>query len=447
MTGRRLLDVAAIFKASRGVVSKHVVLRKHQLDAYSKTSSLAKAVKFQTDRVTLTAKAASALSERFNGPGPEYSAQASQSAAPIKDYPLPSRSSVRGAKKWLEDKEGVKQDHFYENSEENATAELVSNSDLDVNQEKAKRYSLSDGSISLAGSSIDVLEKDEESYAEFPQTEPAKNPLIEDKGAPEKILQPASSGRTSIPDPSKKLQSLSAEKAKKLQREAEKQIPSQAAEPPPAAASEPQTTATSIGDGQGLKVEQEQDVFYTPPSSSDRVLSALPRVKLPKNTEDVQGSDEHVPDDQINQDVFYSTTSETQEQAIPKAQAVPEQEQLSDNAYSELFHSPRIAEMLGGRNKQGRDSKGLDLPGAKETPVKQTKLPQETDEVSSGTRASAKVSHEDPNSPINSTASIDSTEDDVHKLAAEMSKDSEATSSDPSVVRIINYNIRKHHAD
>lgn len=78
MTGRRLLDVAAIVKASRGVAAKHVALRQHQLDVYSKTSSLAKAIKSQTDRVTLTVNAASKLAERFNGPAPNHSTQETQ---------------------------------------------------------------------------------------------------------------------------------------------------------------------------------------------------------------------------------------------------------------------------------------------------------------------------------------------------------------------------------
>ena len=54
MSGKRLLDAAAIFNASRRVAAKHVVLRKDQLDNYNKTSSLAHAIKNETDRVTLT---------------------------------------------------------------------------------------------------------------------------------------------------------------------------------------------------------------------------------------------------------------------------------------------------------------------------------------------------------------------------------------------------------
>lgn len=79
MSGRRLLDAAAILKASRGVVTKHLALRQQQLDNYNKTSSLGNVIKSQTDRVTLTVKAASALAGRFNGPNIDHSTQACQS--------------------------------------------------------------------------------------------------------------------------------------------------------------------------------------------------------------------------------------------------------------------------------------------------------------------------------------------------------------------------------
>ena len=82
MAGRRLVDAAKLFNASKSVAQKHIALRSSQWDAYNKTSSLAKAVKSQTDRVTLTAAAAIALSqlqrrssllrESRSGPGDEY---------------------------------------------------------------------------------------------------------------------------------------------------------------------------------------------------------------------------------------------------------------------------------------------------------------------------------------------------------------------------------------
>ena len=417
MNGRRILDAAAIFKASRGVASKHVALCKHQLDAYSKTSSLAKAVKSQTDRVTLTVKAASALAETFNGPGPAYSTQASLPNTPPKDESIPSQNSVEGANSTGEEKQGLAQDHFYERSEDNATKEPHPSGELGVKQEKAKGYPLPDGSILPAGTTINVPKRDKESYSELPQTESVKEPLNDQKGKADEDLHPAESGRTSIPEPARSTKPSSADQAKKLQRQAEKQIPSHTAEPPPVAASEPEPEEP------GLKVAQEQDVFYTPSPSSGKVLSALPGVKVPENTEDTQESDEHVPDAEIDQDVFYSSTWKDQEQAVPEAQAVPQQEQLSEEAYSEIFHSPRVAKMLSAQPKKNIPSKGLDLPGAKETPVKETKSPREEDQVSYSMRTLEQDG-------LQASSTKKDGDEDVQKLAADMAKDTESMSPD-----------------
>jgi aarF domain-containing kinase len=66
MAGRRLLDAAKLLHATRTVAKQHLALRSEQLDVYNKTSSLARAVKSQTDRVTLTAQAAIELAKRLN---------------------------------------------------------------------------------------------------------------------------------------------------------------------------------------------------------------------------------------------------------------------------------------------------------------------------------------------------------------------------------------------
>ena len=79
MAGKRLLDAAKLFNAARSVGKQHFVLRQEQWDVYSRTSSLAKAVKNQTDRVTVTANAAYELAKRFNET--ESSWQPSQSSA------------------------------------------------------------------------------------------------------------------------------------------------------------------------------------------------------------------------------------------------------------------------------------------------------------------------------------------------------------------------------
>lgn len=406
MTGRRLLDIAAIFKASQGVAAKHVALRQHQLDVYSKTSSLAKAVKSQTDRVTLTVKAASVLAERFNGPEPDYSTQASQPRKSTQGAPIPSQDGASGTTEGSVKKDGLSQDHFYERPDQNAAADPPPDANLGVRQEKAKRYPLPDGSI-LPADTAEVPERDKYSYNELPQTEPAKAPLADGREETDEGLQPTLSGRTSIPNPTEGTDPVIAEKSKTLQRQAEKRTLSQAVELSPPAHSEELD----------LKADQDWDVFYTPLSSDGRVHSALPRVTVPKNTEDAQESDKHVSGAQINQDVFSSSPSKNEERPVPQAQAVPEQEQLSDEAYTELFHSPRVARMLGGHPKP---SKPL----------------HEKDQVSSSVRTSGQESQDGAQNPpagiVDSTSSQAKSSEDMHDLITDIAEDAEARSADPS---------------
>lgn len=425
MTGRRLLDVAAIFKASRGVAAKHVALRQDQLDIYSKTSSLAKAIKSQTDRVTLTVKAASVLAERFNGPGSDHSTQASQSRRSPQGASIPSQGGASGTAEELERKDGLFQDHFYERSDQNAAAEPPPDGNLVVKQEKAKRYPLPDGSI-LPAETAEAPKRDTESYSELPQSEPKKAPLTDGREDADEGLQPTSSGRTSIPDPAEGTEFATPERAKNLQQQAEKQTPIQVAELPPAAHSEEP----------GLDAIEDRDVLYTPSSPDGQ--GALPGFKSPNNAEDAPKSDDNVPDAQVSQDPKYSPSSKNVEQPIPQAQAVPEQEQISDEAYTELFHSPKVARILGGQPKPSKPSKGLEMSGAQGIPVKQTKSPQEKDQVSYSIRTSGKESqdgiHSSPTEMVDSKPSQAEGNEDVHDLAADMAKDAEAIPADKSQV-------------
>ncbi|KAK5694254.1 hypothetical protein LTR97_009876 [Elasticomyces elasticus] len=73
--GKRLLDAAALLATSSSIAKQHFILRRQQWDVYTRTSSLAKAVKSQTDRVTITAAAAAELARRFQETGPVWEQQ------------------------------------------------------------------------------------------------------------------------------------------------------------------------------------------------------------------------------------------------------------------------------------------------------------------------------------------------------------------------------------
>ena len=340
MSGRRLLDAAAIFKASRGVLAKHLTLRQHQLDNYNNTSSLSKAVKSQTDRVTLTVKAASVLAERFNGPGPGYTTKALQSEWVGQSLKNGNRASPTQGKEELE------KDHFRERSERNTRTEQSPQHDINVNQEKPQSHPLPDGSVLVRG------------------------------GTPK----------------------TGAQDVFKLR----------------------------------VELEQEQNAFSSPSQSNGSNTSALPMVKLPTNTEDTQESDEHVPDDQINQDVFYSSKTKDQER-LPYNEAVPDHDELPEEAYSGIFQSRKVSKMLHGQPMGSDPSKGLDLPGAKEVPIKDSKAADQTDYVNSSMRTSPHSGLDDSCLAIDPEleSSINRGNEDVYKLAAEMAKDADTEATDP----------------
>ena len=421
MSGKRLLDAAAMFKASRRVATKYLAYRRHQFDAYSKTSTLARAVKNQTDRITLTVRAASALAERFNGSGHEYSTQAKESSRPGQDAPVPSKASVEGAADTLEKKQGLEQDHFYEKSPKNTTTEPLHDDQLGVKQERAKRYPLPDGSIPPVEAEVGQAKRDKDVFSGIPRTERAKEPSYEHVKEPHISLEPSSSNSSSIIRPSAEAERPSTDEAKKLQRQAEKQIPSQAAEPPPTEATEPRVAMCSGVGARELGVGQQQDVFYSPSPKAGKVLSALPRVKLPKATADTQESDPHVHDEQINQDVFYSSAPVSREEAVPQGQALPEQEGPSDEMYSELFHSPKVAKMLKGQPQQGKSAKGLDLPGANDAQPKDMKSSKEKDQATFTLRTPDCVDQTAKNAATEPQDT--SSEEDARNFAEELAQD------------------------
>ncbi|GAD91447.1 molecular chaperone (ABC1), putative [Paecilomyces variotii No. 5] len=121
---------------------------------------------------------------------------------------------------------------------------------------------------------------------------------------------------------------LPSEDAKKAQRQAEFQIPQKAAGHP----------AEEQGD---RGVGQDQEVFNKPSTTAAPVLSSLPRVKVPKATGDVQEGN-----GKINADVFYSSAKENAGKTVPKEDSSAEEDKLSDEMMSEIFHSPRVAKIL-----------------------------------------------------------------------------------------------------
>jgi aarF domain-containing kinase len=364
MAGKRLLDVAALFNASRGVAQKHFALRARQVDVYNQTSTLAKAVKNQTDRITETAKAASFLASRLNESGPAWTSEAADTPAGNRtnpDDPIPSKESTEGQPP--KPKDGIEQDHFYERSKGNSTIDPPPEDDLEIRQEKADRYPLPDGTIPPAKSDLNAKLVDQEVFSTRPQDEAVKTPLDNDD------LQPTSSSASTIPSPARK--PLSAESARKLQRQSELQIPSM--------------TADALDDtvADPLEKGHDEDTFYSKSTHISPTLSSLPRIKLPKHTSSTQRVDSPILEGQINSDSFYTTGPP---KSIP-AVAIPEQDEVPEGVDTALFYSPRVARLLGGKT-QGLKQNNLELKSVKDTPIDQTVLAENEDQDTFNVRPS-----------------------------------------------------------
>ena len=403
MAGRRLIDAAKLFNASRSIAKQHINLRSQQLDVYSKTSTLAKTVKNQTDRVTLTAKAAVALAERFNGP-PSYTRSAGKDqTSRSQDEPIPSKETVNSKDTHGRVKVGLEQDH-YDRSEQNAQTEPSPDEELGIKQEKSRRQPLPDGAIPPPGM---ILESTKELLAQEQQSKGQD----EDDG-----IRTEASGASAIPTPSKASE-FSSEEARRLQRQAEFEIPSVGTEPQPSA---PQP-----------KAEKLSKVFYTRSINAKPEYSMLPRAKIPKNTEDKQGSDYHVESGQINSDVFYSTPEagqgSRQKEQMPHQAATIEQEQVPKGINTDVFRTARVARMLGGNPY--KDKTRLDLKGASRTPIDHTGLAARKNQDTFNVRQTAEATPAKPEQIVwKGHQETPSAENEIRDFVSDLAKDVEATS-------------------
>ncbi|MCJ1433809.1 hypothetical protein MMC27_003174 [Xylographa pallens] len=427
MSGRRILDAMALFGASKRVILRHVSLRTSQFDDYKKTSSLAKAIASQTSRVTHTTKAATVLAGRLNEHGSRYSTVPEKSSSTIKT-PLPSSESVRGHSGNEQNHEGLRQDHFYIRSEDNSTNQPVPSKTLDVQQEDAKGMPLPDGTIPLVEDTDGRLESGKDVFSVLSQSATPKEPLATEKQSQKLTLE--AQGRSSTPNGGQKMTQPRTGKAQELRRQFEAQIPAQPAEPPPNKAS---AQPGALREEPELAIDQENDVYYSRASGSSPILSSLPRVNLPKVTEATQASCDHVPDSGINQDVYYSSRSEDDNNNVPGVRAGLQKEPVSDEMYSEIFHSPRVAKLLGGRRKGDLGAGSLNLDGRQRLDSEQTKTVKEVNSdtlTTSGLMDGEIEGKSEPEIPRAPNSAIPDKDNDVHQLAAGIAREAHMNASE-----------------
>ena len=202
MSGKRLLDAALLFNATRKIAREHVRIRLEQFDVWSKTSTVATTVKNQTDRVTLTAQAAAVLARRLNEEAPAWTKSSVQTKRADSSDPVPSSDSVDTPPAQGQ-RGGVLQDHHYERSQKNAAQEPTPESEINVQQKKPARYPTPDGTIPPNHAPVDVPAGAElvEAAGQRVSAPPAKEPLVSEQEQRAGSISPESSGASTIPDP------------------------------------------------------------------------------------------------------------------------------------------------------------------------------------------------------------------------------------------------------
>jgi aarF domain-containing kinase len=327
MSGRRLLDAARLFNASRSIAKQHIKLRSQQLDVFSKTSTLAKVAKDQTGRITLTAQAAVAIARKLNEQPPSYPYSTSYPPPQQKarqDAPIPREESVPGSKEHGNTaREGLNQDHHYTVSQDNATVQPPSEGELSIKQEKASQKPLPDGTI------------------------PPPDAIYEK----ETIGSHRQEGHV-----------LSANQAREEQRHAERQIPSHT------------STGPSVKAPSGLGASHDQDSFYERPTESNEDYSSLPRAKIPKHMEDTQAGDEKLDLKGINSDSYYSTERDREAAQVLEHSGDKEDQAVPADVNINVFRTSKVSKLLGANGTRQRVP-GSGPPGAVKTHEPSTQPP------------------------------------------------------------------------
>lgn len=416
MAGRRFVDAAKFFQASRSIASKHITLRSQQFEAYQKTSTLAKAVRSQTDRVTLTAAAAISLYQRSNEAAPTYTKAAPErpTATSPQHADIPRKETLERQEPAHDVREGLKQDHHYDRSGQTTAAQPPPGQDLDVEQAEAPRRPLPDGTIPPTGVILGQ-EKGLDTFSERPVSEARKDPLVNEQNTQlrqkDKDIEPVESTESTIPLPGHPRGTSSG-----------------ATEPIPAHADDqqPETKSSKI---QSLLQGHDKDVFYTRSVESQPESSAQPQSQIPSETADRQGSSAHVEEARLNQDVFYATSKPGQQQQQQQRSeeivqaAPPLEEEIPEGINTDVFHSKRVARMLGQDRYSRKEYLGSTVSkGTRRHPLDDRPMVQHNHNVEPQSSHPAQ-----PQTPVQATetAQPSVTEQEIQGFASELAKDVE----------------------
>lgn len=403
MFRKRLLDGVALLKASTAVASKHIAFRRHQVNVYGRTSSIARIFKSQTEWVTSIVKSL---------PGTATKMEVSQTSVDENIIPF-------------EKKSGLGKDHRYKKLEANTNVQPLSISELDVEREKEKSQFLHDGALPPIESTENGSRIDNRTSSDLLRSGLGRGTLISNDEWVEKVLQPVSPVRDAIPVPEIQSALLNPDGGRDLQKHDEKDIP------------------LNFAEAQTVSSQVLQDVFYTSTRKTGQVSSSLPPVKPPMVTmvtEHTQELNGQVSSKVSNQDVLCSAVMEdTNGTPIPEGQAVPEQQQASDEIFPETFHSSRVVEMLRGKPKRALAMKNSDLHIGQGPLLKYRELAQRRDQDKVRIRSSGQnlPRNIDDSEPVNLLGTFrEADTEEVRNLAEDLAQDSRTTSSAARGVRI-----------
>ena len=312
MAGKRLLDAALVLSATRNVAKQHIRIRSEQFDVWSKTSTIAKAVQNQTDRITLTAQAAAAIARRLNEQAPSPRDFTTQAQRTRTGNDVPRRESVDHADTDRARQESLQQDHHYRRSEQNATQQPHPTQEREVAQEQPQRRPTPDGSIPPASAPVDLkgtLATPLGDFSDRAAVPPKRDPLEQEQPASNADLKPVSAKESTIPDP------------------------------------------------------------------------------------------------------------DLADQKIPEKDAVPEQDEVPEGVNTDVFHTPRVKQMLGGKDTGLKPGVDLPLPGSKPSSEEQIKPADDKDQETFNTR----MSTQHPTSSADTAAG-----DNINDLATDIARDQES---------------------
>lgn len=201
MSGKKLLDVVALLSASRAVASQHLRIRSQQFEVYSKTSTLAKAVR--NARSQVSPSSSQSLEPNLSTRSSKQATTTTASTFRPGSQRIPSPESVKHTDVHARSQrlEGRDQDHTYRTQDGTGTDSIPSE-DLAVTQERPGHSPLPDGTIpgTMSNADMDNSRIGQEVFSERSVAEPVKQPLVHDHSR-SGGLEPESSARSSIPLP------------------------------------------------------------------------------------------------------------------------------------------------------------------------------------------------------------------------------------------------------